>query len=546
MESASRSPLSARLSALSANILNAHNQLQSIGAISTTFDQWSPSDDNDEDSTDHGNLEIGTSSSASPVESSRYDVSNLETYMYYFGIRGPSHCGPKLIFRTSKDVFTPPSGPDQYPRLMCLRPVYEHHILGKDNGWEKIRSKVVEILDKHNVKLSSVDLARFSWIEDVEENEDDEDHEDVDAPYGKVVTNPHHDLDLDPLKTVIDPVTTALGLPIASLRRLSRRGTLGFYFQVDKDIYGVTARHVLFPDDEGNNEYSYVFSAPKKEVVLMGTKDYKKLLLSIQGRINTLNNTLDVLQIQDAVLTERSEGGGPNAAQAARELDETRRELIKTQSAINDVNDFFVKMNRHWRNPKNRVIGHVTWARPISIDTHTMDICVIKLDKEKFAQNFRGNVLDLGPEIDATRFIELMYPRVDAPSDFRYPAERILNLRGILSAKEMRRPNNKGQSALYLTPPYINASSISDLLLYPWSVGKALAIRISAEQEYYTVLLLLDLATGEKKRRLLTELHELAQTIEQADEILSDSLEDYRSETILLETLDPELENDGA
>jgi hypothetical protein len=65
------------------------------------------------------------------------------------------------------------------------------------------------------------------------------------------------------------------------------------------------------------------------------------------------------------------------------------------------------------------------------------------------------------------------------------------------------------------------------------------------EQEYYTVLLLLNLATGEKKRRLLMELHELAQTIEQADEILSDSLEDYRSKTVLLETLDPELEHDG-
>jgi hypothetical protein len=75
---------------------------------------------------------------------------------------------------------------------------------------------------------------------------------------------------------------------------------------------------------------------------------------------------------------------------------------------------------------------------------------------------------------------------------------------------------------------------------------EALAIRISAETEYYTVLLLLDLATGEKRRRLQVELDELAQTIKQADEILSDSLEDYRSEEILLETLHPELEHDGA
>jgi len=48
-----------------------------------------------------------------------------------------------------------------------------------------------------------------------------------------------------------------------------------------------------------------------------------------------------------------------------------------------------------------------------------------------------------GPEIDAAKFISLMYPPIDAPSDFNYPAERLLELRGILSAEEMRTPNNK-------------------------------------------------------------------------------------------------------
>jgi hypothetical protein len=127
---------------------------------------------------------------------------------------------------------------------------------------------------------------------------------------------------------------------------VSRRDTS--YSLTTKGIMNILTSSVrpFSKEHKYNSDHTYK-AAPKKEVVLMGTKDYKKLLLSIQGRINTLNNTLDVLQIQDAVLTERSEGGGPNAAQAARELDETRRELIKTQSAINDVNDFFVKMNRH-------------------------------------------------------------------------------------------------------------------------------------------------------------------------------------------------------
>jgi hypothetical protein len=36
-----------------------------------------------------------------------------------------------------------------------------------------------------------------------------------------------------------------------------------------------------------------------------------------------------------------------------------------------------------------------------------------------------------------------MYPHVDGPSNFDYPAERLLKIRGILSAEEMRKPNNR-------------------------------------------------------------------------------------------------------
>ena len=96
----------------------------------------------------HGSLwEMDSSSSVSSVESSSYDVSKLEAHLYYFGIRGPRRWGPKLIFRTSKDVFPVPSGPEQDARLMRLRPVYEHHKLGKDDLWATIRSKVHDFLE---------------------------------------------------------------------------------------------------------------------------------------------------------------------------------------------------------------------------------------------------------------------------------------------------------------------------------------------------------------------------------------------------------------
>ena len=310
-----------------------------------------PSDDSDSDYSGQSSLWEYDSSSISAVESSCYDVSKLEAHLYYFGIRGPRCWGPKLIFRTSKDVFTAPSGPEQDPRLMQLRPVYEHPKLGKDDLLAAIRSKVrdllevlqsadcrltfcsevVELLDQRNIQHSSIDLVCFSWVEgneDIEEDdmdieEDDMDIEDVDitvAPYGTVVITPvtiwvgvlpdtlagevafhsskdildllkEHGIsdvevayresvargfsgpelfapvsDLNPLKAVIDPVTTALGLPIAGLKSLKNQGTMGFYFRVGQDLYAVTARHVMFPEDQGNNPYSYVgaFFAPRR------------------------------------------------------------------------------------------------------------------------------------------------------------------------------------------------------------------------------------------------------------------------------------------
>ena len=42
------------------------------------------------------------------------------------------------------------------------------------------------------------------------------------------------------------------------MKSLKSQGTMGFYFRVGEDLYAVTARHVLFPDDEGNDPYTYI------------------------------------------------------------------------------------------------------------------------------------------------------------------------------------------------------------------------------------------------------------------------------------------------
>jgi len=129
----------------------------------------------------------------------------------------------------------------------------------------------------------------------------------------------------------------------------------------------------------------------------MGSKAYTKFLRSIQSHIGTLNGTASVLEKQVASYKMRLEND-PNAEQVTRDLGETERQLNVMRNTIEALKKFFVKMKEREK-PKDRVIGHVVWAPPISVNEpvygYTKDVCVIKLNK-KLLRNFKKNVLDLG------------------------------------------------------------------------------------------------------------------------------------------------------
>jgi len=78
---------------------------------------------------------------------SPHEVPNIEKHLYYFGLRGNRHLGPKLIFRTSTDVFTPSPGPEHDPRVMQLLGIYDHNKLGQDKLWATIREEVRDLLE---------------------------------------------------------------------------------------------------------------------------------------------------------------------------------------------------------------------------------------------------------------------------------------------------------------------------------------------------------------------------------------------------------------
>ena len=82
------------------------------------------------------------------MAASPHDVPPLEANFYYASLspshdgRGLNNRGPRLIYRTSKDKFVPPTGPEAYRGLMKLCPVPEVHQLGNDCLWGRILNEV--------------------------------------------------------------------------------------------------------------------------------------------------------------------------------------------------------------------------------------------------------------------------------------------------------------------------------------------------------------------------------------------------------------------
>ena len=206
--------------------------------------------------------------------------------------------------------------------------------------------------------------------------------------------------DLDATRHVIDPLTTALGLPIAAAKTPHFQGTLGFYFKDGDDLYGVTARHVLFPADENNSDYTYNPSGPRKEVLLMGTKAWGDYLKSVQIQIGHLGTAAEIHRESVERLERRAEGDTPAAEKAKKELRKTRELLEETTDAINELQELYERTKKDFGKPSKRVIGHVVWSPAITTGTaphgFTKDVCVVKLDKARFLPNFKGNVIDLG------------------------------------------------------------------------------------------------------------------------------------------------------
>ncbi|KAI0247212.1 hypothetical protein BJV78DRAFT_953540 [Lactifluus subvellereus] len=418
-----------------------------------------------------------------------------EAMFYYSGLCS----SPRLVYRTSAETtpWTMPTGPEAYRQLKELRPVFGHKL---NAVWTTdLGPKVCQLLDSKGVLWTSIDVVRFIkvrkgetvgpvvlWIGVAAESLSGEDAHtsangcldllkefditDVEVEFRESIYTPLAGPNLlkpasylDPDADVRGPLTPALGLSIAAQATPHAEGTGGIYLAEggdSKKVLLVTARHVLFPPDNGPHvNYAHTnTSAPRRNVLLLGTKAFNNFLDSIKIRIGEHAIMVELHERQIENLQARVAGADKEDVEKARkQLEKARKLLDDAGEAMQALKKFYDESKKKWSHPSRRVLGHIVRSPPITPGTgteaFTEDYAVVELDSSKIKDAFKGNVIDLGTKIPEGVFALKMYPRDDAPS-FEYPHDRLLPLRGLISEDLMRKPDmldHDGESCLLVS-----------------------------------------------------------------------------------------------
>ncbi|KZT19660.1 hypothetical protein NEOLEDRAFT_1158983 [Neolentinus lepideus HHB14362 ss-1] len=370
-----------------------------------------------------------------------YFVSKDEAMFYYSGI---SPSPPKLVYHTglSTTPWVKPKGLEAYRKLKEVRGIFGHKL---NDVWEDVGPQVRDLLNVRQISWTSIDVARFitdggsdtkvvgsvtlwigvrpdsfkgaqalsSWAEILELIKvfgiEDVDVEFRESLYRRSAGPPllRHVSKVNHTADVRGPLTPTLCLSIAASDRPDAKGTMGLY---DK-VLGLTCHHVLFKTDATTND-SYVLannaSAPRKYVQLLGTCAFDKLLDSIKLRIG--RHAIMLKQHEEGIerLEKRLAGGvdgddddEDEVAEAEKELELTKAQLKPVNDAIETLEKFYAEAKKDWGAPRQRTIGHIRSSPAVAFN--------------------------VSPEARRTTF--------------KYPSDRLLPLRGMISRELMHRPD---------------------------------------------------------------------------------------------------------
>ncbi|KIM24674.1 hypothetical protein M408DRAFT_26795 [Serendipita vermifera MAFF 305830] len=383
---------------------------------------------------------------------------------------------PRLVARSSADPWVEPTGLEAYLRPKELRSIGRHPLQAV---WEdRVGPTMIEYMGSMGVQWTSLDPVRIGyasepslpvivWIGVLPGSLSADDGVKV-AVHCKGVLSDHGIGDVHveiresevfssarlykPVSTtnatarVLEPFSTALGLPISPAATPHIEGTGGFYVSDPCNpgkLYLVTTRHILFhPDENANELYEHNDSSqPGRNVLLFGDAAIAKHIEEIEFEIANQDSVVDALEKQLETAKRM------NRKDAEEERQDVQPLLDRARRAVVVLNSFLMDICRDWKERETRVLGHVVLSPPISfnvgVEGFTEDWAMVEINNSIVdSTNFVGNAIDLGLTIPA-EFTRWMYPHQANPPSFKYPDGRLLRISGTIPDEEMWRPSSK-------------------------------------------------------------------------------------------------------
>ncbi|KAJ7457634.1 hypothetical protein B0H11DRAFT_2160733 [Mycena galericulata] len=396
--------------------------------------------------------------------------SEIEAVHYYAGL--PSR--PVLVARTSTAPWHVPTGPEAYLVPRELRPV-GHHAL-KEVWEDNLVLKVHDLLDSMRVNWTSIDVLRIGnagqasapvilWIGVTPKSLSGNDgvvvasrcqdllasHQitDVNVEIRESIVSrgaqflaPTHELDRTaPYR---EPLTLTLGISICAPDNLNAEGTGGFFVSEGgstSKLFLVTARHVLFGQNDNETVRYRSSSQRRRNVAALGTASFAKYEVSLSKAIQ---NQDTIAREHRTRITKLGVGAVAVRARYIHELGDVEQAKMDLSTLSHDV-------TTQWNTLEKRILGHVVLSPPIKLgagsEGYTEDWAVIEVDVSKVNEsNFIGNVIDLKSNMPREVLTSKMYPGVENSPSFEYPQDGLFALNGTIPDEEMREPRARDQS----------------------------------------------------------------------------------------------------
>ncbi|KAJ3722772.1 hypothetical protein DFJ43DRAFT_1092245 [Lentinula guzmanii] len=320
------------------------------------------------------------------------------------------------------------------------KPVFESHIViwisihpgtTTEASCRDANPDILAILSKHGVQDVAV-----HWIEGAPER--------LVGPEMMQVVD-----DTDPTAWIRRAMTAVLGVPLAAqgLSEKDAQGSLGIFFhegknktgEESKSVFAITNKHVVSHDITSDYDFGRP-GAPKQWIRNCGRRRFEKVQDEARAFIAQKLSAATLLAEQLAALVTSDENAANKRSKKLKE-----QELERLRDDLGILEDFFRLLNSTWSDAYHRFIGWLDWAPKIRNDVdkrcYTRDIGVIQLDKAKWEKNFRGNFVYLGGKFTSDEIIAFFHPNHANPPSFKYPANHLFKLQGVVPAEGLATPH---------------------------------------------------------------------------------------------------------